>query len=388
MSDLLLNVDNDYLDLAAELNIDINTITDNIDINTSKSSLNTYFTSLPKDIVVRRLNSASYQDSQEMRWAYPGQDDQKLFEQFEGVNGVIVRLQGVVLQHQAQLDHSYWDEANSKYVRFCNSVGYKRTYPDGSIKLIQALPENVCLKGVTEYGDPPNRPLPIVDKLGLVGKKGMTCSECIRAGLHSQEVEGKDRPVTCSPTGQLIFYVTGFTTRVLSNKGGKVTSTFNDYTVKELMDDTGFILIIPLKAKSTRRGIWDASTKQWTSVGYEAMVNNLIYKHSKDLSNAPVGKRDTIAMKMSPYFQTIIISIVPPNPEDKNPKASLNFAVKEIPDLGAIKAARKYWQQINPAGEINVLNEGDFSNTKSVGLCAAEIVEEEPIEINGNPWAE
>jgi hypothetical protein len=118
------------------------------------------------------------------------------------------------------------------------------------------------------------------------------------------------------------------------------------------------------------------------------MVNNLIYKHSKDFNNAPVGKRDTIAMKMSPYFQTIIISIVPPNPEDKNPKASLNFAVKEIPDLGAIKAARKYWQQINPAGEINVLNEGDFSNTKSVGLCAAEIVEEETIEINGNPWAE
>jgi hypothetical protein len=76
MSDLLLNVDNDYLDLAAALNIDISTITDTIDINTSKSSLNTYFTSLPKDIVVRRLNSASYQDSQEMRWAYPGQDDQ------------------------------------------------------------------------------------------------------------------------------------------------------------------------------------------------------------------------------------------------------------------------------------------------------------------------
>ena len=39
MSDLLLNVDNDYLDLAAALNIDISTITDTIDINTSKSQL-------------------------------------------------------------------------------------------------------------------------------------------------------------------------------------------------------------------------------------------------------------------------------------------------------------------------------------------------------------
>lgn len=386
MSDLLVNVDNGYLDLASQLNIDISSITDNIDINT-KNSLNTFFTSLPKDVVVRRLNSASYQDSQELRWPYPGQDNPKLFEQFEGVNGVIVQLQGVILQHQAQLDHSYWDEASSKYVRFCNSVGYKRTYPDG-VKLIQSLPENVCLKGVTEYGDPPNRPLPIIDKLGLVGKKGMTCGDCIRAGLHNQEVEGKDRPVTCSPTGQLIFYVTGFTTRVLSNKGGKVTSTFIDYTVKELMDDTGFILIIPLKAKSTRRGIWDAPSKQWTSVGYEAMVNNLIYKHSKDFDNAPAGKREIIAMKMSPYFQTIIINIVPPNPEDKNPKASLNFAVKEVPDLGAIKAARQYWQQINPAGEINVLNEDNFRNTKNTDLCTAQIVEEETIDINGNPWAE
>lgn len=145
----------------------------------------------------------------------------------------------------------------------CSCIGYKI-----NDEYVKALPP-VPIKSMHAWvGDQISHttPDPLVEKFGLVGSRGETCSQCIRNGHSTMTVvdeKGNSKIESCTPRGVLYMVVTeaGKSTMKAGKKGEDPQKIVKTYSISDLSDDEGnpkkpFLLAINITGLGIR-GAWN-----------------------------------------------------------------------------------------------------------------------------------
>ena len=289
------------VDLASELGIDLGAQSALLH---SESSA---YTSFPVPEGVRTVVDAFKKDS--IEWNLPGQGADFKEKFYIKIGDELVefgpphQIGGVVVGY-SQRDHlAHYDGVSLKVE--CSVIGY--TDPaQGMIKELPSIPyKNKYAWGSDKKLDR-HTPDAMVEKLGLIGSRKMTCADCIKCGLSYKEVEivGDDgkvetKTIECEPRGKLLIAVTELTKISKKKnpiKGQDPIEELNTKSIYDLYDEDGNpftapILVCLTMSKSFIRGAYKSGI-----IGYADYVKNLDRNHKEGPLKNPVFHHTTFRM--------------------------------------------------------------------------------------------
>lgn len=355
---------------------------------------------------IRYLDSKAWLDSGFFSWSLPGQREYE--EELSGeVKGKVTKLIGYIAHAAIGASPKKWDESTESYIPACQMIGMKQKgeYVSG------LLPSNTPLKNMYAWdnsyeatdregntykgGYNPNKPDPLVTKLGLFGSKNGLCSECIKRGDNILKKDGEPyvdpnygKNVYCDINNSyIIFAVTAIeTTTVKVNKQdpkAKPETITNQYDIGTAIDeeDCPFILVkINLSKKSGLSGIWNRAEKRREVQGYATLCAELARTKDAEIESNPIRRIIN--------FNEIIISIEP-----RSPKNFLDFQAF-TPNIELLKQIQLQVKEaesraeriiipksdLEPEGETSLVGNSanDLPNLKSVTIIEDEVEDENP----------
>lgn len=342
-------MDADLLALADEFDIDLEGA-DDLEIGKKKY---TNFFRMGAD---SRTMSPKWHTSGDFTWCVPGNREFNDFCFNDFLN--VKQLGGIIVHsefHSAQTD---WVDNKGK--TYCSTLGY---VDPKSGELLRKLPDmqvyaGAPFKSLYEW-DQANKtidrekPLPIVEALGLVGSKGMSCADCIRSGQSTyQKADLKEGD--CPVSGQMIMYVTHLTRyQMVPPKGGKgePTNQAVTKTVKELFEAAGVegiegvLVSMGLPSSLGLRGLWDSDKNESLADGYYRYQMGLRFNY-KGADRWPLFHYTNVSLRnvqggkdYSLHFET----------DDTHFNKEL------------LKEALTAWQKIKPSEDIEVMDKRQFN---------------------------
>ncbi len=365
----LANFDvNDLLAMAEQFNI-------SLDENPASSSAT--YTSFTK-VEGSRLLSSEWgngdvnKGSASFLWNVPGEPDE--IERFAQLP-VISQLGGFIVHAEVQSSLSHYDSDSGQSKNYCSLTGHR----NGKGELVRGLP-NVPLrsmygKGWDAVGKHPIHtiPNPLVKDLGLVGSRGSSCHDCILAGQsHLPHPTDSNRFLECTPYGRMFFWLT--------EVSGIIKKQMQTFTIRELLDQPGVLLIMNLPTKTALRGHFVAKDSPDNIQGYFGYLGQLAYQAK--------NKNPGLA---SPYMHYTRIGIKAPPAGAKSPKNFLHFESTSPFDIEQLKTAWASWGQLNPNKEVELLDPAEYQGVQVMppesGMRSAAVMEEAvEVPATKSPW--
>jgi hypothetical protein len=326
---------NAYLELAASLNIPL----DDGHGELLEGESNSY-TAFPVPEGVRKVVDAYKKDT--IEWNIPGQTSEfkeKFYRVIAGEQveyGAPLEIGGIIVGY-TQRDHlAHYDGENLNVE--CSVIGYKHPQ-DGLIKELPPIPYKNKYAWVDKKLDRMT-PDPMVERLGLVGSRKMTCEECIRCGMSFKDVEVKNgdkietKTIECEPRGQLLIAVSELTKINIKKspvKGQEPIEERSSMSIYDLVDEDGnpftkpLLVCLPM-SKSFIRGAFKSGI-----VGYADYIRNLEKNHKNSPQKNVIFNFTTIRMRKAeggvifqPHFQSYGV------PSTDDIKAAVNSYQKPV----------------------------------------------------------
>lgn len=302
---------------------------------------------LPDGVELRKIKPA-WSDTGTFAWELEGLDED--LDNFSGVN----QLGGYVLFGEIQADRTVFDAENNTFDRdrSCSSVGYYSQIHQG---LIKGLPETAVLKRMNPWDDKKKEyvstvPEQVIKDIQLVGSRGMTCENCIMAGLS--QVETPAGVKRCTPRGRIFFYLT-HVSRIKKQRpapGQEPELITTTKTIEELYGKPGLLMMLNLPNKGGLNGEWHTEFAD-SVLGYASYMSYL---------KVQARTENNVYLK-NPYFHFTTITIKAPT-KGASKKNLLHFERHPLGDSKLYEAGRQLWKSIYQR-PVEYLNPADFQDT-------------------------
>lgn len=299
--------------------------------------------------------SVTYFDTGKFEWNAPGQPAEIKESFYKIVDNESIDItdfnviKGYVVGSGFELQPRLSTYINDKTKVTCSCIGYKLNN-----EYVKALPPVPIRSMHAWVGDEISHttPDPLVDKFGLVGSRGETCSDCIRNGHSTMTVvdeKGNSKTESCTPRGVLYMVVTelGKATMKAGKKGEDPERIVKTYKVSDLFDDEGnnkepFLLAI----NTTGLGIRGAWNNEPRIIG--------LFHHMSGLER----KFKNGDPRRNPLFHLTTISL---EKKTNGKKFQPSFDM-EPASLADMKMACSIWDKVNPRKEVQTLDPSFYSS--------------------------
>ncbi|MBD2201785.1 hypothetical protein H6G33_10540 [Calothrix sp. FACHB-1219] len=342
---------NDFGDFLKTLDIDLSTLED--EGSTATSSTYTPFTKVENI----RVLVAKWGDSGSFTWSMPG--NLEYIEELEGLANPNW-IGGFILHAEIKSSLEEKGEDGMNNTSICSVVGFRNPVTGEWLK---KLPDFYAITGMYDpktWDDrtkTPDRtkPAPEIDRIRMVGSRNQFCADCIRSGNSVLKDPSGEIVSECGPYGRLFFYVTeiGKSKKLPPSKPGEEPITqLTIKTVKELLGEEGFILMIKMPHKTAIKGRWDSQIVENRRIGYAMYLNTL----KRQFSSLGDYRKD-------PRFVYTSIAIKPPIEGSKSSKNYLHFEAVDYDNDEAPKVSHnlqkkaiEVWSEVNPNKQKLLLN--------------------------------
>jgi hypothetical protein len=310
--------------------------------------------------------TVTYFDSGDFTWNDQNQPSDIKEEFFRKAGDELIPMSGFnevggyITKFELQPRLGTYSEEEKKSKVTCSVIGYQTTdLETGEQIAIKALPP-VPLKGMHSWVDNTLSyvtPDPLVERLGLIGSRGETCTNCIKNGHSTLEVETRQGPKVESCTARGVLFLVVHELTKVSKRPSKVAGQDPEevkttYKITDLCDADGnpkrpCLLAVNITSLGLR-GAWSNEPK---IIGYFNHISSLERQfNGKDLRRNP-----------SFHFTTVTL-----RKKAGGTKYQLDFN-RFTPELAKVQESLQMWKDQKPNDVIETIDKSAYSNFSGKG---------------------